>query len=102
LKVRWTRPALVDFIEAQTFIGRHDPTAAQQIARRLWEAVEGLKDHPQIGRPGHAAGTRERVVPRTPYLIVYRVANETVDILRLWHGRRNWQSDPTAGHSPGS
>jgi plasmid stabilization system protein ParE len=28
-------------------------------------------------------------------LIVYRVKDDTVEILRVWHGRRNWQVNPT-------
>lgn len=64
------------------------------MAQRLWDAARGLADHPQIGRPGHAAGTREWIVRRTPYLIVYRVRAETLEILRLWHTKRDWQSEP--------
>jgi addiction module RelE/StbE family toxin len=94
LKVRWTRPALNDLLEAQTYIAQHHPQAAQAVAQRLWDAARGLVDHPQIGRPGHAAGTREWAVPNTPYLIVYRLRHDTIEILRLWHGRRDWQSEP--------
>jgi toxin ParE1/3/4 len=46
-----------------------------------------------MGRVGHVEGTREWVVSDTPYLIVYRVKNEAVEILRVWHGRRNWQGN---------
>lgn len=92
MKVRWTRPALTDLIEAQVHIARDNPLAAQSVAQRLWDAAQQLTDHPQIGRPGYHPGTREWVVASTPYLIVYRLRNETVEILRLWHGRRNWQS----------
>ncbi|HEX9584590.1 MAG TPA: type II toxin-antitoxin system RelE/ParE family toxin [Gammaproteobacteria bacterium] len=28
-----------------------------------------------------------------PYLIVYRLRDGTVEILRLWHARRDWQSE---------
>ncbi len=93
LKVRWTRPALSDFIEAQEFIARDDPQAASRTAERLWEAAEHLTENPHIGRKGHVAGTRELVVTRTPYLIVYRTRDEVVEILRIWHGRRNWQNE---------
>lgn len=96
MKLRWTRPALNDLIEAQAYIAQQNPQAAQAMAQRLWDTARDLTDHPQIGRPGHAAGTRERAVPRTPYLIVYRLRNETVEILRLWYGRRDWQSESGA------
>jgi toxin ParE1/3/4 len=67
LKLQWTRPALNDLIEAQTYIAQDNPQAAQAVAQRLWDAAQSLTDHPQIGRPGHVADTREWVVRRTPY-----------------------------------
>ena len=97
MKVRWTRPALSDLIEAQNYITLDNPEAAQTVAQRLWDATRQLADNPNIGRPGHNPGTREWVVVRTPYLIVYRLRNETIEILRLWHGRRNWQSETDNG-----
>jgi toxin ParE1/3/4 len=81
LRVRWTRPALADFIEAQEYIARENPQAAQQLA-----------DNPDSGRAGHIAGTREWVINGTPYLIVYRIQPPEIEILRLWHGRRNWRA----------
>ena len=51
-----------------------------------------MADNPRIGRMGHVPGTRERVVTRTPYLIVYRIREKRVEILHVYHGKRNWQA----------
>jgi toxin ParE1/3/4 len=91
LKLRWTRPALADLIEAQNYIARENPVAAQALAQRVWDAAQNLCEHPRMGRPGHVDGTREWIVKDSPYLIVYRVRDEDVEILRMWHGRQNWQ-----------
>ena len=40
------------------------------------------------GRPGRIDGTRELV--RAPYIIVYRVRSEAVEILRIYHSAQNW------------
>ena len=96
MKIRWTHPALNDLFAAQTYVAQHNPQAAQAMAQRLWDAAQDLENHPQIGRPGHALDTRERVVPRTPYLIVYRLRHDTVEILCIWHGRRDWPSESEA------
>jgi plasmid stabilization system protein ParE len=61
----------------------------------VWDAAKRLCDKPDIGRQGHVQGTREWPVSQTPYLIVYRVKNDAVEILRVWHGRRNWQGNAT-------
>ena len=95
LKLPWTRPALADLIEAQQYITRDNPAAAEALAKRVWDAANNLSVHPEIGRQGHVEGTREWLVSQTPYLIVYRVKGDTVEILRIWHGRRNWQANPT-------
>jgi toxin ParE1/3/4 len=44
---------------------------------------------PNRGRPGRVQGTRELVLAR-PFLAVYEVAEEEVQILRILHGAREW------------
>ena len=58
---------------------------------RSADAAQNLCEHPRMGRPGHVDGTREWIVKDSPYLIVCRVRDEDVEILRMWHGRQNWQ-----------
>ena len=57
LKLRWTRPALADLVEAQNYIARDNPAAAQTVAQRVWDAAKNLCEHPGMGRPGHVQGT---------------------------------------------
>ena len=66
MKLRWTRPALSDLVEAQNYITRENPIAAPQVAQRVWDAALQLLTHPDLGRPGHVTGTREWVVAKTP------------------------------------
>lgn len=44
-----------------------------------------------MGRPGRIPGTRELVVPGTPFILPYRVAADEVHILRGMHGAGNWK-----------
>lgn len=94
LKLRWTRPALADLIEAQEQISKENPQAAGEVAQRVWDSAANLVSNPKIGRAGHVAGTREWVVRRAPYLIVYRERPGELEILRVWHTRRDWQNEP--------
>lgn len=48
-----------------------------------------LCENPDIGRRGRVAGTRELVISKTSYIVVYRVAR-TVEILAVVHGARAW------------
>jgi len=44
-----------------------------------------LLDFPESGRIGQVPGTRELVVTNLPYIVVYRVNGDTVEILRVMH-----------------
>ena len=92
LTLRWSIKALIDFDEAQAYIAQENAFAGQAVADRIWQASLRLLESPHIGRPGVEQDTRHWVVQRTPYLIVYRVNGEELEILRVWHGRRDWMT----------
>ena len=50
----------------------------------------GLETFPNRGRSGRIAGTRELVFASLPYIAVYRVKNDAVEILRIYHSAQNW------------
>jgi toxin ParE1/3/4 len=43
-----------------------------------------------MGRPGRVVGTRELIVPDTPYIIPYRVRGERLELIAVFHGRQKW------------
>jgi toxin ParE1/3/4 len=90
LKIRWVRLALDDLQKIDTFISKDNPTAAKKVLTLIWENTRRLKEHPQIGRPGRVAGTRELVISNTPFIVPYRVISDEIQILRIIHGARNW------------
>ena len=67
-----------------------NPAAAARTVERIRTAVERLRDFPALGRPGRVTGTRELVVPGTPYTIPYRLAGDTVQVLSLMHSAQRW------------
>ncbi len=90
MMVAWTRPAVADLRALRDYIATDNPKAARGTADRLLGAVQRLTQFPASGRPGRVPYTRELVIADTPYLIVYRVSDETVEILRVIHGARQW------------
>jgi len=94
LQVEWTHPALADLIEAQAYIAEENPRAAEIIGQRIWDASQSLEDNPYSGRDGHVIDTRELVVTRTPYILVYGInlEKQRIEILHVYHGRQNWQA----------
>jgi plasmid stabilization system protein ParE len=86
--IKWLRTAVKNFDDELTFIASDDPAAARLVARRILEAVALLAAQPAIGRPGRVSGTRELLVPKTRYLIPYRVRRGAIEILRVFHASR--------------
>lgn len=88
---RWTRRALrhVDEIAAY-YIQEADEDVAQRMLGHIQDAVNRLDDYPALGRIGRIDGTRELVVPHTPYIVAYRVRRTTVEILAVVHAARHW------------
>jgi toxin ParE1/3/4 len=53
-------------------------------------AAQSLTRFPYRGRVGQRSGTRELVVSPLPYVIVYEVGEDTVNISRVLHGAQDW------------
>jgi toxin ParE1/3/4 len=94
MKVRWTKAALNQLNEAYDYIELDKPLAAARMVDLIEAAADRLGLFPQMGRPATRPKTRELAIPGTPFLLVYRVKNETVDILALYHGAQNWRKLP--------
>jgi plasmid stabilization system protein ParE len=43
------------------------------------------------GRPGHRSGTRELPLSPLPYVVVYAVKPEAIEILHIYHGSQDWR-----------
>jgi toxin ParE1/3/4 len=71
-------------------IAESDVAAAFRTEDRIVAAVARLNAHPSSGRAGRWSDTRELVVARTAYVVIYRLRNDLVEILRVMHGARDW------------
>ena len=87
----WSPEALDDLAALRAYIEKDNPSAAQRIALHIIHNVEILLPaSPEMGRPGRILGTRELVIPRTPFIVPYRLQDDTIQILRVLHGARRW------------
>jgi len=90
MNIQWLEDAVKDLQALRNYIAQDNPIAANRIAERIIESIKNLVDQPNIGRPGRVFGTRELVVRDTPYIIPYRVKNNIIEILRVFHGAMQW------------
>jgi addiction module RelE/StbE family toxin len=90
MRIRWLDDAVDDLVEISDYIANDNPNAARNVAQRIKNSVNSLKEHQGIGRLGRVEGTRELVVSGLPYIIPYRVKNNVIEILHVLHGARTW------------
>jgi len=93
MRLEWSQFALADRDTIFEYLEADSPQAAIIVDERIREQVEGLAQFPESGRTGRVEGTRELVIQRTPYVAAYRIAGDTVRILRVLHGARQWPED---------
>lgn len=89
MRVRWTPLAAADLQSIRDYLKEHHPQYSQPTMRKLYEKIRALKDAPYAGRPGAIEGTRELLFPPLPYIAVYRVSGQTIEIWRIYHGAQN-------------
>jgi toxin ParE1/3/4 len=96
MRVRWLRTASRNLDAAIEYIARDDPDAAAKVYAQIRESVAALAEQPSMGRPGRIIGTRELVIGKYPYIVPYRIQDNEVQILRVFHTSRKppkaWQA----------
>jgi len=90
LRVVWTKQADAQLDEVYEYISQDNPVAADGQLQLIGNAVQNLGNFPELGRTGRRDGTREVVIPGTPYIVVYRIRLASVRVLSVIHGARRW------------
>lgn len=72
------------------YIAEDRPATASRIALDIIRSVDALDTFPNRGRPGRVEGTRELVLTPLPFIAVYEVHDDEVQVLRLLHGAQEW------------
>ncbi len=85
-------PAARDLETIVDYIALDNAIAAERVYRDIVRATNMLAERPALGRPGRHPQTREWSVSGQPFLIVYRVDEETLTILAVFHTSRDLRS----------
>jgi toxin ParE1/3/4 len=59
------------------------------LAQTLYDGCDGLRKFPFLGRKGRVDGQRELVFSGLPYIVVYRIKDQVVELLRIYHGAQD-------------
>ncbi|HEV8146672.1 MAG TPA: type II toxin-antitoxin system RelE/ParE family toxin [Bryobacteraceae bacterium] len=88
MTVRWTVSGLGDLESLHAFIEADNRDAAADTVDRIVELIDRLPRHPELGRKGRVAGTREVILP--PFVTAYRQTRAAIEILGIIHSARRW------------
>lgn len=92
MEIKWLRKAAANLEAEYLYIAQDDPQAASQFVDEVRRLTELLPQQPAMGRPGRVPGTRELVLTHYPYIIPYRVKDNMLQILRIFHTHRRLPS----------
>lgn len=86
MRVRFTPSARSQFLGTLAYIASDNPGAAQELRRRAGEALARLERFPEAGRiVPEFPDLAFREVVLAPYRFFYRIKDETVWIVAVWH-----------------
>lgn len=93
MKLTFDDRALADLEGIYHWIAQDSSRAAKAVVERILASTELLTSFPYMGRLGRDEGTREWVVPRLPYIVVYEVhaARGEVIVIAVFHGTQDWE-----------
>ena len=92
-KCKWTPKSLDDLFLIEQYIAEDNPQASVDLTKKIvLTVVEQLSKFQNIGRAGRVYGTRELIIPKTPYIAVYKVRLDTIEVLRVLHTSMKWSN----------
>jgi addiction module RelE/StbE family toxin len=91
MTIQWAEDAVRQLTAAHAYVAADNPRAADRLLLQITQAVKQLSSHPRAGREGRVKNTRELVIVNTPYIVAYRIQDEsTIQVLAVLHGKRRW------------
>ncbi len=88
-RLEWLQDAEADLDILTDYIAQDNIMAAIIMRDEIENQIQRLIDFPLSGRTGRVEGTREMVVARTPFVVIYRMTVDIV-IVRILHGAQHW------------
>lgn len=89
MQIKWTVSALNDLDSEMDYLAAE---AGNEIAKKAYAAIQkkisSLINFPYLGREGRIFGTKELVLTDYPYVVPYRVCEDRIEILAVFHTKR--------------
>jgi toxin ParE1/3/4 len=90
MHVFWSPVAVADLNRITLYIAQDNPSLAEGIATRIYNTCQTLTEFPYRNRKSRIQGKYDLVFTNLPYIVVYRIRNDEVEIIRVYHSAQNW------------
>ena len=88
MRVVYLDSALPDVVWWRRYYGSVFPEGRRNAGARLRKAVASLEANAYLGHPTDEADVLEFVIARTPFSLLYRIKDDTLEVLPLWDNRQ--------------
>ena len=89
-KLHFHPSAHADLSAIRDYIAQDSKAAARQVVEAIFRAIAQLGVFARSGRRGRAQGTYELVLRHLPYIVVYRLLDDRVEVIAIVHMARSW------------
>ncbi|EFN4420772.1 type II toxin-antitoxin system RelE/ParE family toxin [Escherichia coli] len=93
LPVLWLPSARDDLRQIITYIAKENPPAARRLKIRIETSVLSLSEHPYLYPPSERVSGLREIVAHPNYIILYRVAASSIEIVSVTHARQQYPSN---------
>jgi len=90
LILQWLPKALANRNAQIAYIAQDNPLAAITQGDLIKTQVDQLIEQPGLGRIGRKRGTRELVISKTPFVVIFRIKAKRIEIIRLLHSSQQY------------
>jgi len=90
MRINWLPRARNARSVAIAYIAKDNPSAALRQLDEIEKQIALLAQFPDMGRPGRVKNTREQIINRTPFILIYQLDGDTLKILHFLHGAQQW------------
>jgi addiction module RelE/StbE family toxin len=85
MRLRWTPEAADDLEDISDYLIANWPSRVQSTVKRIYNEVSTLRRFPRMGRETERPGVRALVISMLPYVCVYRLEQDAVVLLHIFH-----------------
>lgn len=85
MRVEWLERAVSDLERIHAWLSQFENANTAVVRHRIIAAADKLERLGDIGRSSKVEGLRELSVRAAPYVIVYRVLKDEIEIVAIYH-----------------